>query len=160
MAFDPALYARKSEYVCRKSGPVKGVNSYGLVLCFRYDGDQNVAKFRYGNVRFPYYDPELDRERSHAYDFDVRMTDGTRRLVYVTSERFLQTAREEAQIEAAEAHAQHLGAQFVLVTELDLFGTKPEYMRSLIVYLTERLWEKFPDEPEEAGFEEPLKEAA
>lgn len=148
MAFDPALFSIRSQYSCAKSGVCACANSFCYVYCFKLDGDPTVEAFRYGQVRFPYYDPESRQTKYESFDFDVKLTDGSRRLVYVTTVSRLHTPLEESRIEAAEAHADLLGAGFRVVTELELFGTNLGYMRSIIRYYTERMWEKFKDEQE------------
>lgn len=149
MAFDPALFSIRRQYQCEKSGVCACHNSFCYVYCFRLDGDQSVEAFRYGQVRFPFYDPESRQTRYECFDFDVKLRDGSRRLVYVTTVSRLHTPVEEARIEAAEAHAEMLGARFVVVTELELFGDSPAYMKSIIRYYTERMWERFKDEPDD-----------
>jgi hypothetical protein len=142
MAFDEPLFRRKQDYECAKSGKIACPNSYCLAVCFRLDGDPRVDSFRFGVVRYPYFDPSSGLTRYRHFDFDVRQGKG-RTLLFVTSQYYLHAHKEESQIEAAEAHADQIGARFELITEPELFGDNPGYMKSLLRYYTEKMWERF-----------------
>lgn len=150
MAFDAALFGRKADYHCAKSGLVHCPNSYSYLLCFKLDGDQHVRSFRHRNARYEYFHPDARATHGGYLDFDVRMIDGTRRLLFVTSCLHLHKPVEEAMIEGAEAEASRLKAKFEVWTELELFGESPAYARSVLLYFVNQRWKEFPDEqPEE-----------
>jgi hypothetical protein len=138
MAFSRELFMRKETYACPKSGIVHAANSYAYVLCFRLDGDWRVKKFRYKKTRFEFYHPERKVTEGAFFDFDVTMGDGTRRLIYVTPVLFVHTPVEEAMIEGAESAASSARAKFELLTEADIFGPSPAYMKAVILYLMDK----------------------
>lgn len=140
MAFDQATFHRRDEYRCDKCGVVRAPNSLVYMLCYRLDGDLRVKSFRHGNVRYEYYHPERRSVAGSFFDFDVRMLDGSRRLLYVTPCLYVHTPVEEAMIEGAECRARDLGAAFELWTEAEIFGPNPAYAKSVTRYIMDKLF--------------------
>lgn len=136
MAFDPLLYRRKATYEAQKGGKIDYPNSYAYMAARALDGNHRVLSFQYNKVRFPVSNgPSLIYQH---FDFDVKHDDGNRTLAVITTCDSRYKEREEAIIEAAEAHADSLGALFELWTELELFGLNPDYMRSIVHFIMDR----------------------
>lgn len=146
MEFDPAYHNRKDQYACAKGGTTDAPNSLVFFVAMKLDADPLVKSFRFGKVRFPFWHPEHKAVINDRYDFDVTMQDGSRRLVYVTSERFLMTKIEEAKVEAAESHAGSVGAAFDFWSEPRIFGDDPAYMRSLVRYVMDKKYLEYADD--------------
>lgn len=148
MEFDPSVHNKKGDYTCDKGGTTPAPNCLVFFVAMKLDCDPLVKSFRFGKAQFPFWHPEHKAVINDRYDFDVLLTDGTRRLVYVTSERFLMTKIEEAKVEAGESHAQSVGAEFDFWSEPRIFGDNPAYMRSLVRYVMDKQYLQFADEDE------------
>lgn len=134
LEFDAVLFRKQKTFQCPKSGLVRCHNIVTYFYCTHLRDDRRVESFFNSAHRFEYYKPNCKLPGRGTYALDVKR-EGKIQLVYVTSQAFLHHLQEELIIEAAEANAERLGFEFVLVTEPDVFGEKPEYMRSLIDFL-------------------------
>jgi hypothetical protein len=137
--FDPDLYYKKGRYTCDK-GEVDAPNCLVYFAARRLDADPQVTSFTTNGAAYQFYHPAKKTILQGWFDFDVRMKDHSRRLLYVTSAHFVQTRDEEAKIEGAECAATDHKARFELWTEFELFGEKPEYMRSVVRFIMDRLY--------------------
>lgn len=137
MDHDPAVFGRKGEYRCAK-GHVQAPNILVYFAARHLDMDPEVTAFRHARTRFEFYHPVSQKVAGAYFDFDVWLRGGGRKYIYATPCHLLHTPVEDSKIEAAEAHA-GLDA-FQLITEPDLFGSNPRYMRSLVRF--------FLDEPQ------------
>jgi hypothetical protein len=143
LTFAPTLFYRTCSQNCNKGGVVNAPNSYVFFLARILDQDRRVQSFRHQNERFEYWHPTLLRVDSSYFDFDVRCTDGSRRLLFVTPQSRLHTPPLDAMLEGAECAARALKAKFEVWTEMEIFGPNPEYMRSVIWYIMDKIYLKF-----------------
>lgn len=146
MAFDPTLFHKRGEDETLKGGIVKSPNSYVFFAARALDRDASVKRFRHHAVRFSYWNPEKQKEGAGWIDFDVEMNDGSRRMIYVTPQQYLLTAVEEAMLEGAECVARQHKAHLIVWTEVDIFGPNPEYMKSVVRYVMDKIYLQFAKE--------------
>jgi hypothetical protein len=145
MAFAPALFNRKPVFVGDKCAAVQCQNSYQYFVAKRLDADPAVHRFHHHGTGFKFVDPFTGKVRRNSYDFTAFLLTRAIRLVYIAPCKNRHTHHEEAQIEAAEAHAHDIGAEFALLTEIEIFGPNPAYMQSVIPYILDRRYERFRD---------------
>lgn len=145
-SFNPELYLRSKDFFGSKCSNIRTLTSYDYVLAQRLEGDSSVRLFKYRSISYRYFHPETRRTKEDYCHFQVVDVDWSTTLVYVCPEVRLHREVEIAKIEAVEMVADELGYHFSIVTELDLFGSNPEYMRSLIEYMYMDGWKFTPIE--------------
>jgi hypothetical protein len=74
---------------------------------------------------------------------EAMLVDGRRQLIYTTSQNFLFDQQHEMIIEAAETHAESIGCNFLLFTEMEIFGPKTDYVVSLVNYVKNKTYLQF-----------------
>lgn len=142
LTFDPDLYYWTEDYECKK-GKVRCFNAVSAFLCRHLDVDDAVESFGECDEEFEYYDAEKDRPVIGFFAMEAMLVDGRRQLIFTTSQNFLFNQSHELIIEAAEAHAESIGCNFLLFTEMEIFGPKSDYVVSLVSYVKNKSYLQF-----------------
>lgn len=124
LGFDPSLYYRTGNYFFNKCGNFYYTSSLMFFLVKNLDNDPNVKNLYVRKFPFKYFHPLKNSFCSDFYDVSTENTH-----YYISSQHFLNTQLENSRIYAAKIQSDK---NFVVITEPDLFGNNPNYMKSLI----------------------------
>lgn len=133
--FDPQFFGWSNPFSCPKSGVVECPNIVLHFLCRHLESNPNIKQFGSSKRKFGFFDPKTGKIKTDYFSLEIVTKDQQNYLVYATSQAFLYDPAEESRIEAAEAEASRLKLKFLLVTEPEVFGPNPEFMRSIVNYI-------------------------
>ncbi len=137
MEYDPLFFNRSLIFKSERFGPISCSNIVTYFLCHQLSQNPKVESIYNSIHRFKYFDPYKKHPMRKLFALDVVLS-GRKQLLYVCSVWDLYKKTEDYIIEAAESYAQHTGLEFRLITEPDVFGKNPEYMKSLVEYFLDR----------------------
>lgn len=144
LEFDPVVYFRPGEEQHAKAGLVQSPNSCVYFLARRLEANDKVKSFKISDIPIEYWHPIERTTHGTFFDMDVEYVDGSRKLIYVTPQIRMHTEVEETIISLAEDIAKTMKVGFEVLTEIEIFGDNPAYMKSIVRYVMDKLYLKFP----------------
>lgn len=140
MAFDEELFALKPFFERSNGEMIPCRNAIVYALCMRLEVDRSIFSFGHKTPHYRFYNPVSNNVGKESFHLVANGEKG-QQLYLCTAQKYLHTPMEEARIEAAESAALDLGASFHLITDMDLFGPDPEYMKSVLRFWISHQWE-------------------
>lgn len=120
--FDPQLHHRKGWHESPKAGKVFYRSSYEKKAYDKLDADDSVKTYTAESVVIAYTHPKKEITSKYLIDIAVEFMDGSKKLIEVKPQKWLQDEIVVAKCEAAALYAEQHGIEFELWTELELFG--------------------------------------
>jgi len=120
--FEPKLHHVSGWHFSPKAGKVFFRSSYEKKAFIKLDDDDNVKSYKSESVSTEYYNPEKNINSSYLIDLLIEHQDGSKKLVEIKPEKWLQDEVIRLKIEAGENKAKEMGIPFEVWTEMSLFG--------------------------------------
>lgn len=112
----------KGHYTSIKAGIQKFMSSWELHFMELLDVDIDVKSYKSQPFSIPYFRPDTNKFHRYIPDFLVEYTDGTKVLVEIKPECFLDAELNLLKFEAGRRYAYQNKWEFVILTEEDLFN--------------------------------------
>jgi hypothetical protein len=120
--FEPKLHHVNGWHFSPKAGKIFFRSSYEKKAYIKLDENEKVKTYKTEFVSTEYYNPEKQINSSYLIDLLIEYTDGSKKLVEVKPEKWLDDDLISLKIEAGKHKAEELGISFEVWTEMDLFG--------------------------------------
>jgi len=120
--FEPKLHHVTGWHISPKAGRVYFRSSYEKKAFIKLDEDENVKTYKTESIVAEYYNPEKQINSSYLIDLFIEYQDGSKKLVEVKPEKWLQDNVISLKIEAGASKAKEMGIPFEVWTEMNLFG--------------------------------------
>lgn len=120
--FEPKLHHVSGWHNSPKAGKVFFRSSYEKKAFIKLDGDNTVQTYKVEAVSTEYFNTEKEINSSYLIDLLVEYTDGSKKLIEVKPEKWLEDNIVSLKIEAGKNKAHQMGIPFEVWTEMNLFG--------------------------------------
>ena len=121
--FDAKTHHARGTHISKKCDKViKYKSSYEKKAFMKLDEDNSVLKYEYESTAINYYNPVKCINGSYLVDLVVYYDDGTKKLIEVKPNKWLQDLTVVAKIDAGKAYASKHEMAFEVWEETTLFG--------------------------------------
>ena len=120
--FEPKLHHVSGWHNSPKAGKVFFRSSYEKKAFIKLDEDNAVQTYKVEAVSTEYFNTEKEINSSYLIDLFVEYTDGSKKLIEVKPEKWLEDNIVSLKIEAGKNKAHQMGIPFEIWTEMNLFG--------------------------------------
>lgn len=120
--FEPKLHHVTGWHLSPKAGRVYFRSSYEKKAYLKLDEDDSVSNYYIENITTEYFNPEKNINSNYLIDILIEYKDGSKKLVEVKPERWLEDELIKVKIEAGIKKANELNIPFEVWTEMNLFG--------------------------------------
>jgi hypothetical protein len=120
--FEPKLHHVTGWHESPKAGKVYYRSSYEKKAYLKLDVDVNVISYTTENISTEYFNEIKGITSSYLIDLFIEYKDGSKKLIEIKPEKWLQDSVVIAKIEAGKKKATELGFVYEVWTEMDLFG--------------------------------------
>lgn len=120
--FEPKLHHLKGWHESPKAGRVYFRSSYEKKAYMKLDKDENVVMYYTEKLDIPYFHPVKQITSYYLIDLEIEYIDGSKKLVEIKPESWLDDEIVIAKIEAGKLKGIELGLSYEVWTEMDLFG--------------------------------------
>ncbi len=120
--FEPNLHHLRGWHKSPKAGKVYYRSSYEKKAFLKLDSDESVKTYQTETISTEYFNPQKEITSSYLIDLLIEYEDGSKKLIEVKPEKWLQDEVIIAKIEAGKLKAIEMGISFEIWTEMDLFG--------------------------------------